>query len=189
MSDTDTISTGTERTIEQWWSQYREKLDSSDELRVEVYFRSLAPPPGGHTNRRQLLGKIRNASDAERIGHVETTVLGEEICLCDQCRKEASDENIIETVTRLRNWRGGGIASTGFTERNVSSSIAEEEYRAIVPPETSLGIYVEDSLVGVFPCTADGVTYGPDAFFKRLVSEHRAEPEQQERGPLSAVDD
>ena len=116
------------------------------------------------------------------------SVLGEEICLCDHCLEAVVDEEILRTVNELREWRGGGIKANGFTEREVSSSITEEQYRTVVPPEVCLGVYVEGSLFGVFPCVAEGVTYSPEEFFERLLSEQVEDPDSREGRFLSAVD-
>lgn len=189
MSDTDQVTIGANPAIEQWWNQYRERLDSSERNRITVYVRSLSPSAGGHDRRRRLRDAIRDVSAEAAVDSLEVSVLGEEICLCDQCVEAVVDEDVLRTVNELRGWRGGGIRATGFTEREVDSSITGEDYRTVVPPEVSLGVHVGGSLVGVFPCAAEGETFAPEDFFERLLSSRPEEPEQRDEQFLSAVDD
>lgn len=188
MSNTDQLSIGADTAIEQWWNQYRKRLDTSDQTRLTLYVRSLSPSPGGHSRRRQLRELTRTVSSQGTVDSLEVSVLGEEVCLCDQCLETVVDEEVLRTVNELREWRGGGIKANGFTEREVSSSITEEQYRTVVPPEVCLGVYVEGSLFGVFPCVAEGVTYSPEEFFERLLSEQVEDPDSREGRFLSAVD-
>lgn len=188
MSDTDQVSIGADPAIEQWWNQYRKRLDASEQNSLALYVRSLSPSPGGHDRRSHLRELTRNVSSQSPVDSIEVSVLGEEICLCDQCLEAVVDEEILRTVNELRGWRGGGIRANGFTVREVDSAITEEQYRTVVPPEVSVGVYVENSLVGVFPCAAEGDTYSPEDFFERLLSEPVEDPDTRERRFLSAVD-
>jgi len=189
MQDPDQLSIGADPAIEQWWNEYRKRLSASDRSRLILYVRSLSPSPGGHDRRRQLRELTRAVSSQEAVDTLGVSVLGEEICLCDHCLEAVVDEEILRTVNKLREWRGGGIKATGFTEREVNSAITDEQYRTVVPPEVSLGVYVEDSLVGVFPCAAEGVTYSPEEFFERLLSEQIEDADPRGGRFLSAVDD
>ena len=188
MPNHNQLSIEPDSAIEQWWNQYRKRLSAADRSRLTLYVRSLSPSPGGHNRRRQLRELTRTVSSQGAVDAVGVSVLGEEICLCDQCLEAVVDEEILRTVNKLRKWRGGGIKATGFTERAVDSAITEEQYRTVVPPEVSLGVYVEGSLVGVFPCAAEGVTHSPEEFFERLLSEQVEDPDPREGRFLSAVD-
>lgn len=179
---------GTETTLEQWWEQYESKRERSGEHRVEIFVRSLSSPPGGHNRYRRIFEIIQAGSDADAAEDFELTVLGKEICTCKQCRQICPDDTLLETVTELKQWRSGGMKSSGFVERSIQSSVTGEEYRVVVPPELTLGIYVDDALVGVFPCLADGVAYGPDVFFEGLVSDDEVSSENTEKLLLSPAD-
>lgn len=188
MPDSDSLSTGTETTLEQWWDQYGSKRERAGEHRVEIFVRSLSTPPGGHDRRRRVLEMFRSVSDEDATTDFELTVLGKEVCTCKQCRQICPDETLLETVTELIQWRSGGIQSCGFVERSVQSSVTGEKYRVIVPPELALGIYVDDALVGVFPCLADGVAYGPEVFIEGLLSDYEVSSEDREKSVLPPAD-
>jgi hypothetical protein len=153
--------------LESWWEQYREQLTAGTVTRVELFVRSCTPAPGTHDRRNRLFRSIERQVNDGPLDSYGITVLSDKFCLCANCL-ELYDDGLIETVERLMSWRSGGIRSIGFDEQEVRSSILDEQYTVIVPPELSLGVYVDDSLAGVFPCRADGVNCRPDAYFDGL---------------------
>lgn len=158
-----------EAALRSWWEQYRQALRMGGSNRVETFVRTHTPAPGTHGRRSRLFGELdRQVSDGP-IESYSTTVLSDKFCLCDSCL-ELPDDGLIERVEQLASWRSGGICSTGFTEHRVKSSILDEQYTIVVPPETAFGIYVDETLVGVFPCMAAGVNCGPEAYLDGLAA-------------------
>lgn len=157
--------------LARWWKRYREQFESASEHSIRVFVRSWAPRPGSHDQRTGLIKRLEQATADERVGSYDVTVVGRDICVCEECRRLSSGD-LRQTILDLAQWRSGGIRSTGFTEREVRSEITGEQYRTISPPETTLGIYVDGSLTGVFPCRADGVNYCPDAYLSEVAEEN-----------------
>ncbi|MEF8937056.1 MAG: HTH domain-containing protein [Halovenus sp.] len=159
-----------ETALDSWWEGYRERLSEGGSHRVETFIRSRTPTAGTHSRRTRLFRTLERATNANRIERYDVTLLGEKLCLCDYCRAFHDDTALLDTVERLGSWRDGEIYSTGFTERETESSITGERYSDVVPPEIALGIYVDDSLAGVFPCTAAGVDFRPEAYLDGLAA-------------------
>lgn len=174
--------------IEQWWEEYRQLQQSAERLCVNVYVRSLAPAPGTHQRRTQLIDEIRAASDMTSIDSVSLRVVGEKICLCEKCQQQ-SKTPVREEIDELRKWRTGGIHASGFTTHHVNSTMADEEYRMVVPPELSLGIVADDDLVGVFPCDAEGRTVCPSEFIEEILPEKSMQmPDSSDENQMLSVD-
>ena len=57
-----------------------------------------------------------------------------------------------------------------------------EEYRVLVPPELSIGVYVDDELVGVFPSMSGEELFRPTDYVRALAerSAERASSTLQE---------
>ncbi|MXR52961.1 hypothetical protein GRX03_15280 [Halovenus sp. WSH3] len=101
---------------------------------------------------------------ASLIDSYEISMLGERLCYCCQCRESSGADRLRETVDQLRGWEDGGLAASGFEERDIDSAITDEQYRVIVPPELTLGVYFDDTLAGVFPCEGEVHVYQPDTY-------------------------
>lgn len=159
-----------ETALDSWWDGYREKLTAGGSHRVETYIRSRTPAAGTHSRRAQLFRTLEQQTDTDQIEQYDVTLLGEKLCLCDHCRTLQDSTQLLETVEQLESWRDGGIRSSGFLEHEIDSSITDERYSVVVPPEVALGIYVDDSLAGVFPCMAAGITFRPEAYLDGLAA-------------------
>lgn len=160
--------------IQRWSNWYREQRTEAETRRVGVFVRSLAPTPGGHSDRHRRLDHLDRMVTTDRIDAFDVVVLGEQICTCARCQRSAPDGSLFETVTELREWEFGQLRPTGFRTRSISSSLTGEQYCTVVPPEFSLGIYLDDDLVGVFPCGTENRSCDPDTYFD-IIGGSRAE--------------
>lgn len=154
--------------IVEWWNEYGGKHRGNNH-RVRVFVRSFAPAPGQHNRHSQLVEGLQSASSNDLIIDYDVTVLGNGLCTCEHCRTFPEAETLIETVVALRDWQYKEMTSSGFTKRQVSSSLTGDRHDLLVPPEISVGIYVEGSLAGVFPCTTETETYRPEMYIEDLL--------------------
>ena len=138
---------------------------------LQLFVRSLRPLPGTHTQRARLLEKLRIAHETNRIDGYDTHVLGDEICLCRRCREGFDGNPLWETALELATWRDGTVTSTSFLERAVHSELTDEQYRIVVPPEITVGVYLDGTLSGVFPCVDEDTRYEVAGFLTSLVDD------------------
>lgn len=157
-----------ETPIGSWWEKYTRERESAGEHRLQLFVRSLRPP-GAHGTRELLFERIQMVDGQDRIDGFEIQVTGEELCLCERCRSSIPPGTVGESVEKLAKWDGGMLEPSGFTERAVNCSFTDEEYRVLVPPETALGVYLDGTLSGVFPCTDGRVQYGIETFLDSLL--------------------
>lgn len=165
--------------LDQWWDRHDERLKTATDHTVRIFIRSHAPVYGTHNVRAEMIERLDRAEAKNHIGEYSVTALGGDICMCDTCQKLGSDDEIRETILELVQWRDGGVQSTGFTHREVESSITGEEYRTISPPETTLAVYIDGSLTGVFPCMADGKNYCPEEYLSGVLTGSRERMAEQ----------
>lgn len=165
MRNTDTIGKGRDEELQRWWECHGPHSDGTH--RVSVFLRSFTPR---HGHPQQCIETLQTAREVDLVDDYNVTILGNEICICDRCQEQTPINRIIETVTTLREWADSGLEASGFMRRSVDSALAGEQYDMIVPPHLSLGIYDEDALVGVFPCTSGttDTTYTPATYLRRL---------------------
>jgi len=156
--------------LESWWDGYRKKLSEGGSHRVETFIRSRTPAAGTHSRRAELFRTLERQAATDKIEQYDVTLLGEKLCLCERCRALQDEAELLDTVEQLGSWRDGGIRSTGFVEHEIDSSITDEQYTVLVPPEIALGIYVGNSLAGVFPCMAAGINFRPEAYLDGLAA-------------------
>lgn len=170
----ETTQTLTEGQTAQWWNRYTAALESAATHHISVFFRTLTPPSGAHSQRAEILELLQTAVECDIIDSYDVHVLGGDICLCTTCQEAEPATQTLQTVTTLAGWHDGSLTSTGFREREVESSLTQDQYRTLVTPETALGIYLDDSLFGVFPCAADGSHYSVESHLRELLAEERA---------------
>lgn len=165
-----------------WWERYNRNRSDSETHEVSACIRSLAPAHGQHDTRATVLAELESAVQSGRIDCYNLTVLGEQICRCQSCQSCTEATRALETAEALAGWRANGLRSTGFTERTVSSRMTGEEYRVLVPPELSIGVYVDDELVGVFPSMSGEELFRPTDYVRALAerSAERASSTLQE---------
>lgn len=173
----------TKRQTAQWWERYTTELESATDHYTTVFFRTLTPPPGGHRQRTEILELLKAAARRDLIDGYDVRVLGGDICLCTTCQGTEPAQQALETVTELAGWHDGQTTSTGFREREVDCSITSDQYRILVPPETAVGVYLDDSLTGVFPCVADGTHYSVESFLRTLLAGRDAVESETSPGP------
>ncbi|WP_442909429.1 HTH domain-containing protein [Halovenus sp. HT40] len=160
--------------IAEWWNEYGRNHRGNNH-RVRVFVRSFAPAPGQHDRHRQLVEGLLFASSNDLITDYDVTVLGNALCTCEHCRTLPEAEALFETVATLREWRYEEMNPIGFTRRQVSSSLTGDRHEILIPPEISLGVYVDGSLAGVFPCATETETYRPERYVEDLLNvQHRA---------------
>lgn len=141
-----------------WWERYRTDVAAGKAHRIEVFFRSLAPSQGSHDKRRRIIKNLGEADDASTIDGYDVNVVGEGMCLCDDCAETRLARHMHDRLSRLRAGGSDVVEPLGFRERSVDSSLTGENYTLLVPPEVSLAVYVDDALRGVFPAEVEGVS-------------------------------
>lgn len=164
-----------ETALDSWWDGYRKKLSGGGSHRVETFIRSRTPAVGTHSRRAQLFRTLEQQAETGQIEQYDVTLLGEKLCLCDHCRALHDETEVLDVVEQLDSWRDGGIRSSGFAAHEIDSSITDEQYSVVIPPEVALGVYVDDSLAGVFPCIAAGINFRPEAYLDGLAAGRLAE--------------
>lgn len=168
MSQSDRHNRQADLSVTTWWEQYTREHSGSETHHVRAFIRSLAPAPGQHDSRATVLAELQSAVQSGHIDSSEVTVLGKQICRCQSCQNCTEATSVLETADALAGWREDGLRSTGFRERTVSSQMTGEEYRVLVPPELSIGVYVDDALVGVFPCMSGTRLFRPIDYVRAL---------------------
>lgn len=165
-----------------WWHQYTETLRESATHQVTACVRSVAPALGQHDSRALVLSELDSVVGSGLLDSCGLTVLSDRICRCQQCQRAPEAAQLLDTVETLSGWASSDLRSCGFEERTVCSEITCEEYRVIVPPELSIGIYADDSLVGVFPSATDSDIFTPNDYVSALVA-RRADHTGTVHGP------
>lgn len=164
-------SNAAERELAQWWEKYLRERTRARQHTLQLFVRSQRPSVGTHAQRGKLFEQLRKADESNRIDEYDTRVLGDGVCLCQRCRNGFGERSLCETVLELATWRDGDVTSTGFLEREVDCEFTGEQYRIVVPPELAVGIYLDGSLAGVFPCAVERTQYGARALLTGLLED------------------
>ncbi|MHB9286492.1 HTH domain-containing protein [Halobacteriales archaeon Cl-PHB] len=168
--------TGETIVTEPWWESFQSTLAARESHRLELFVRSLAPVPGTHRQRTNLVKRLHDLAATGQVDAFDVTVLGEQLCLCDACLEAEVAQTVVDRLTELREWGGETATALGFQERTVDCSITGEAYTVLQPPTLSLAVYVEDDVAAVFPARIGGQTYDVADFVEAL-GRAEAQPE------------
>ena len=153
-----------------WWERYRTDVLADEQHHIEIFFRSLAPNQGSHDKRRTILERLEGAAEDAVLDSYDINVVGDGMCLCQDCGETRIARHMHETLTSLRSGGSEDVEPTGFAERVVDSQMTGEHYRLLVPPEVSVAVYVDDSLRGVFPAVVEDVPVSVSDFLRALAT-------------------
>lgn len=161
-----------------WVAESEAILADADSARIDVYLRSMLPPPGAKDAQLDVLDRLSSVGETSPFEGVDVTVWGERICLCDRCRDTETGRRIVDDVRRFRRWGVEYDASTErFFERTQQrSSLVGSAHEGISPPRVTAALRVDESLQGVFPASFADECYSVHDFsdvVDRLLADDR----------------
>lgn len=123
---------------------------------AELYVRSLAPR-SGKGRQESAIDRLAALEEGGRLEDVTVNVWGRQVSLSSAAARTDAGQFVLDRVERFREWarRHGRSVDSFFRTRRVESSIADEEYVALVLPMLTLAEYHDGELAFVAP-SADG---------------------------------
>lgn len=171
--------------FDRWRDETVAALRGADSARIDVYVRSLLPPPGAKESQIREIDQFERFAEQSLIDDVSVNVWGERICLCDACRNMETGRVMLGTIRDLQSWGDDFDASVSpfFEHSKVASTVTDGTYEGISPPRVTAALYVAGSLAGVFPCR-----FGEDSYSVRDLSETlKSELDSDETGEADRV--
>lgn len=137
-----------------WLEEQARTLHSEQPQRVEVFLRSLAPPIGVRERQEALLERLRAFERRGLIESIDITVWGDAVCPDGCCTETVPGRDFLGRVNEMRRWARNAEADVEvpFEEKQVISSITDEQFRKIVLPRIAIGVHTDGDLEPVFPC-------------------------------------
>ncbi|WP_276271733.1 HTH domain-containing protein [Haloarcula litorea] len=133
-------------------------------LSAELFVRSLAPV-GSKSRQEDLVERLDGLREDGRLADLRVTVWGDSVCPDGALADVGGGAHIVPTIASfyaLAAKRNFSVAPF-FRNGTVRSSITDEEFQRIVPPQRCLALSdAEGDLVGVFPCLVDDVVHTPE---------------------------
>jgi len=155
---------GTENeSFHRWVAETRAALARAETSRVDVYVRSLLPPPGAKESQTDLVARLADAEGRTPVDEVTVNVWGERLCHCEECRETHTGRTVLRTIRDLEAW-GDATVSPFFERTTQQSSLTGNAYEGIVPPRVTVALSVEGTLQGVFPCRFAGEPFSVHDF-------------------------
>jgi len=143
----------TETQYRDWWSEHRDGIASSDDVRVEVFLRSLGAPTATQSTQEAVLEQLDELEEMGRIDRFTVQVWGDRIYPDERCAQSPVGRFLRNKVTEFKQW---GERSPGVTlplESTVCRPfVADREFRCIDLPQICLAVYTDGELSGVVPC-------------------------------------
>lgn len=160
---------GAESVERHWFTDRLERLQHS-QATVHVYFRSVTSRVGSHNLRNRTIDVVETATRRGILDDYDVTILGEELCLCEECQKRRWVREAREIIETLHAWSDGNARSTGFNKRELHSWYTGTDHETISPPEITIAVHTSDDILGVFPCEVNGTDFDVAEFLDYLES-------------------
>jgi len=144
-----------------WRADTGRELANADTARIDVYVRSLLPPPGAKDAQTSVLATLQRTIEGTPVEDVAVNVWGERLCVCDTCLGTDAGRAMLDTVRKFERWGTNYDASVRpfFERTDQTSSVTGSTYEGIVPPRVTAALYLDGSLAGVFPARFGGTPY------------------------------
>lgn len=132
-------------------------MDDNTQRRVELYVRSLAPC-GTRNEQDAIVERLLDLERRDVVADVDLTVWGDAVCMDDASSRVGVGQRVADRIRDFHCWCDDRQVSLDpfFTWSEVESSIAEDSFRRVVPPQRCLAIYVDDRLEDVYPSSVEG---------------------------------
>jgi hypothetical protein len=162
---------------EEWLARKCRRVSEAASVRIDVFVRSLAPPPGPKQQQERALARLESLRRSGHVDDINVSVWGEAICLEGTYRTTPTCQRIHDRIDRFRTWARDESADVTlpFESRPVSSTIVDSEYRRLVPPRICVAAYVDGDLTVVLPCTVDESSVCVGDFLDELENDAAAE--------------
>jgi len=144
----------TETSYNEWWQAHRDRIEASDDVRVDVFVRSLGAPTASQTAQASVLERLDGLEEMDRIDRFTLQVWGDRIYPEERCAQSPVGRFLRNKVSEFERWENTtpGV-ELAFESKVCEPFVAEREFRCIVLPRICLATYVDGELDGVVPCS------------------------------------
>lgn len=136
----------------EWWSDHRTEITESDDVRVDVFLRSLGSPAGVGYPETTVVETLGELEEMGRIDSYTLSVWGNRIQPAGPYAETAIGRFLLEKVEAFQAWaRNTPGAEVPLEFREVSSLVGEETHEELRPPYACLAVYADGDLSAVLP--------------------------------------
>ncbi|PSP94178.1 hypothetical protein BRC91_06910 [Halobacteriales archaeon QS_4_62_28] len=143
----------TETQYRNWWSEHRDGIEASDDVRVDVFLRSLGAPTATRSTQAAVLEQLDELEEIGRIDRFTVQVWGDQIYPDERCAQSPVGRFLQSKVMEFEQWgeRTHGV-TLPFESTVCKPFVTDREYHCIKLPRICLGVYADGDLSGVVPC-------------------------------------
>lgn len=138
-------------------------MSTSEEIRVELAVRTLAPPGSGG-RQREVIERLLSMEERGVVDAVDVNVWGQRVGLTGPDAGTDHGRAVVERVEAFRSWAGehGVSVEEFFPIRTAHSAITDESVTALELPSMVLAEYRDGDLHWVSPCAEADTVHSVD---------------------------
>lgn len=147
----------TETPYSEWWSDHRDRVEQSDDVRIDVFVRSLGAPTASQTAQRTVLERLDSLEERDRIDRYTVQVWGDRLYPEEPCAELPVGRFLHNKVEEFQHWADDDQEIELAFESTVADPFVDEgTFECIKLPRICLATYVDGELSGVVPCRFEG---------------------------------
>jgi hypothetical protein len=169
----------TETPYSEWWAEHRDRVEQSDDVRIDVFVRSLGAPTASQTAQRTVFERLDRLEEQDRIDRFTVQVWGDRLYPEERCAELPVGRFLHDKVDEFRQWANAHQGVELPFESTVCDPFVDDgTFECIKLPQICLATYVDGELSSVVPCRFEGRDLSASKYLTAL--------EELARDPLPA---
>ncbi|MBO4249518.1 hypothetical protein IL252_17055 [Halomicrobium sp. IBSBa] len=168
----------------EWWSNHSERVEASDDVRIDVFVRSLGAPTPSQTTQSAVLERLDGLEKRERIDRFTVQVWGDRLYTGERCSQSPVGRYLHNKIEEFERWADGyPEVELPFEQTHCESFVTDETFDCVKFPRICLATYVDGELAGVVPSQFEEVDMTVHSYLTglaELASDPLAATEQAE---------
>jgi len=149
----------TETPYSKWWLAHRDRVEASDDVRIDVFVRSLGAPVASQTAQSSVLDRLDDLEEMDRIDRFTVQVWGDRLYPDERCSQSPVGRFLRNKISEFERWADANPeVELPFESKVREPFVADREFRCITLPQICLAVYVDGELDGVVPAAFSEVS-------------------------------
>lgn len=159
----------TDTQYSEWWRDHRDRVESSEDVRIDVFVRSLGAPTASQGRQAAVIERLDDLEDSGRIDRFTVQVWGDRLYPGEPCADSPVGRFLQNRINDFERWADDhpGVVLP-FESKVCEPFVADKEYQCITLPRICLGVYADGELGGVVPATFGDVDITVHNYLKGL---------------------
>lgn len=160
----------TDTAYNEWWEDHRMRIDESDDVRIDVFVRSLGAPMPVQMTQAAIFERLDELEDIGRIDRFNVHIWGDRLYRNEPCSDSSVGRFVQNRIDEFEQWaERKAEVELPFETTSCQPFLADREFHCVTLPRIGLGAYVDGELAGFVPSGFEGVDVSVPEYLDALI--------------------